>query len=177
MTKKIFSGKFGMICFGMFVSVLMLSSCKKDDNSGPSGPAAEGTIQASVNGKTVTSLKIATFANRISGNLAIQGNTGGTSSEAFSLLITSENGVGTYPIGGGANIANSAAYIKTQIDLSNPGSPKTETWQAPYDATQAGEIKITEISTTNVKGTFNFKAKRSDGNIVDVTNGSFNINF
>lgn len=177
MKRTITTGKFGLVLIGMLMVSMLATSCKKDDNGGPAGSAAEGTIQASVNGKTVKTISLATFAHKVSGNLTIQGNTGGTSSEAFTLLILGENGVGTYPIGGGANISNSASYIKTEINLNNPGSPKTETWQAPYDNTQAGEIKISEISATSVKGTFSFKAKRTDGDIVDITNGSFNVKF
>jgi hypothetical protein len=160
------------------ILILMVSfifSCyKSDDDAGNGGSAAEGTIVAKVDGTTITTLDMVTFANLVSGNLSIQGNTGGTNAKTFTLLIGGINGVGTYPIGGGSNIANSASYIELSGAITNP---QTHTWQAPYDDQQAGEIKITELSDTRVKGTFHYKAKNvlGDQSVKHITEGSFNI--
>jgi len=151
-------------------------SCKSDDDGGGGGSAAEGTVTAKVNGNGFTSVEMATFASINSGTLMVQGNTGGTSSQAIVLQIIGFDGTGTYPIGGGANIYNVASYTETDVDLSNPTNPDVVTWQAPYDDSQVGEINISEVTDTKVKGTFSFQAKNADGNIKNITEGSFNVN-
>lgn len=159
----------------MAVATVSLTSCSKDDDGGSGGGAAQGTIVAKVDGTSVTTIEMATFAHLVSGNLQIQGNTGGTSSKAFMITIIGFDGVGTYPIGGGANIFNIAAYVETEVDLSNPTQPDVTTWQAPYDDTEVGEIKISEITSTHIIGTFKYKAKTEGENYKDITEGSFNI--
>src|SRR5690606_9947542 len=100
-----------------------------------------------------------TFASINSGSIQIQGNTGGTSSKAIVMTIVGYDGVGTYPIGGGANVFTVASYVETEVDLSNPTNPEVVTWSAPYDDSVAGEINISEVTDTKVKGTFSFTAK------------------
>ncbi len=167
-----------LFLFIIIAAGLISSSCKSDDDGGGGGSAANGTITAKVNGSSVTTMKEVTFAYNVSGTLTIQGNTGGTSSKAFSLLINGIDGTGTYPIGGGANIANSASYMEIEVDMSNPQNSITHTWQAPYDSNQVGEINISELTQTNVKGTFSYTAKNvlGDGSTKTITEGSFNVN-
>ena len=158
------------------VVAVSLTSCKKDDDGGGGGDAASGTLKAKVDGSSYTSEPSLT--------MAVQTNSGGTSS----LFITANTmngrnitlsinggfeGVGTYEIGGGANIFVNATYV--EVDASNPTD--AQTWSAPFDDTVAGEISISEISDTSVKGTFNFKGKNSDGSFKNITEGSFNVNF
>lgn len=162
--------------FFMIITAGLISfSCKSDDDGGGGGSAAAGTISAKVDGSNVTTLDMTTAATIQSGSFQIQGNTGGTSSKAFFMTIAVFDGVGTYPIGGGANIFNTASYTETEVDLSNPMDPQMVTWVAPYDDTQVGEINISELTDTNVKGTFSFRAKNEEGNIKNITEGSFNI--
>ncbi|WP_084017513.1 DUF6252 family protein [Moheibacter sediminis] len=169
--------KLNIMMLLLISSAIFTFSCKSDDDGGNAGPAAEGTIVAKVDGTTITTLEMVTFANLVSGTLSIQGNTGGTSSKALTLLINGIDGVGTYPLGGGANIANSASYMEIVVDMSNPMNTQTHTWQAPYDSSQAGEIKISEMTATHVKGTFSFSCKNvnGDNSVKNVTEGSFNI--
>lgn len=167
--------------FYLFTIVLIAASiftfsCKSDDDGGGGGSAAEGTITAKIDGDGFTSVEMATFATISGGSIQIQGNTGGTSSKAIVMTITSYDGVGTYPIGGGANVFNVASYVETEVDLSDPTNPNVVTWAAPYDDTQVGEINISELTDSRIKGTFHFKAKNADGNIKNITEGSFNIN-
>lgn len=171
--------KAGLTILSVCLTSLLLFSCSSDNGSTGPQTAAEGTVTAKVDNSTVTTLTMASFASKVQTTLHIQGNTGGTSAEAFAFVIINVNGAGTYPIGGGANIANSAAYVKTQVDISNPANSKTTTWQAPYDNTKVGEITISEITDAAVKGTFYFKAQdvNGDKSIKDITGGSFNVKF
>lgn len=168
-----------LILLSVCLVSLALLSCGSNDNSTNPSEAAEGVITAKVDGKAITTLSMVTFASKVQTTLHIQGNTGGTSAEAFTFIILNMNGAGTYPIGGGANIANSTSYMKTQVDLSNPANSKTDTWQAPYDNTKAGEVTITEIDDSKVKGTFYFKAQNVNGDksIKSIESGSFNVKF
>ena len=155
----------------------LLTACSKDDDGGTSGPTAEGTITAKVNGNSITTLDMVTFANLSSGTLQIQGNTGGTSSKAFVLTIIGYEGVGSYPLGGGANVFNVASYVETEVDLENPTNPNVQTWNAPFNDSVAGEINISEETETHVIGTFSFEGKNinGDGSMRSITEGSFNI--
>jgi len=161
----------------MMLVVSSLSiSCKSDDDGGGGGSAAAGTISAKVDGSQFNSVEMATFASINSGSIQIQGNTGGTSSKAIVMTIVGYDGVGTYPIGGGANVFTVASYVETEVDLSNPTNPEVVTWSAPYDDSVAGEINISEVTDTKVKGTFSFTAKAEGGSTKTITEGSFNVN-
>lgn len=179
MMKKMF--KIGFLSLLASTIFFTNTSCTSDDDGGGGGTAAAGTITAKVNGSTVTTLNMVTFANQVGSMLSIQGNTGGTSSKAFVLNITSFDGVGTYDIGGGTGglgLAN-ASYTEISVNLSNPMASTTKVWQAPYTGgAKVGEIKISEATATGVKGTFQFSCKNSDDNSTkEVTQGSFNVNF
>lgn len=161
----------------MAVSMVSLSSCKSDDDGGGPGTAAGGTLVATVDGVAFQSLEIssqATIANNGQNLTIIATNSDGN---AFSIIIVGYSGPGTYPIGGGANIFNSASYSETDVDLNNPQNSTTEIWQAPFDDTQVGEINISD-DTDNVIGTFEFSCKNVNGDqsIKDITNGSFDLN-
>lgn len=156
-----------------------LSSCSSDDG-GSGGNAGAGTMKANVGGATVTTLEITTFAVINGPSLSISGNTGGTSSKAFSINIGTYNGVGTYDIGGGAVGFGQAiaSYMEIVVDPSNPTAFESTTWQAPYEGgDKVGEISISEVTSTNIKGTFYYSAQKNSGDnaIIQITEGSFNI--
>ena len=163
---------FNLLLTMMVVVSSFSVSCKSDDDGGGGGPAASGTITAKVDGSSVTTIEMTTAAQLSGGSLMVTGNDGGSSlNKAFMLTIVGIDGTGTYPIGGGANIFNVASYIETDVN-----SLDVVTWQAPYDDSNVGEIHITELTDSHVKGTFSFNAKNADGNIKNITEGSFNVN-
>lgn len=168
---------FFMIAALLFSSAVLTFSCKSDDDGGGGDGAGSGEITAKVDGTTVTSIELTTTASNANGNLMILGNDGGQNpNRAFNLTIVGFDGPGTYPVGGGANIFNVCSY--TETDASNPSNPSAKVWSAPYDNTQVGEIKISEVTSTYVKGTFNFKGKDQEGGTIkNVTEGSFNVKF
>ncbi|GGD14353.1 DUF6252 family protein [Flavobacterium orientale] len=159
-------------------SFSFFTSCSSDDNGGGGGNAAAGTIKAKVDGTNVTTMEMVTLANQVGTMLSIQGNTGGTSSKAFVLNVTTFDGVGTYDIGGtlGLGQAN-ASYTEFNVNLSNPAASETNIWSAPYTGgDKVGEINVSEITATHIKGTFSFSAKNSDDNSMkQITEGSFNV--
>ena len=163
----------------MMTSLVGFTSCSSDDTDGPSN-APSGTLTASVDGVSFTSLEIsssATVANTgSSSNLIIIATNSDGNGFAFTLI--GYNGPGTYPLGGGANIANTGSYTETMVDLANPINSTTEIWQAPFDSTEAGSITITEETSTMVMGNFEFMCKNVNGDqsTKSITNGLFNLN-
>ena len=168
--------------FGLMLTLVMatlLSSCSSDDNGGGGGTAGAGTIKAKVNGSWVTTPELTTAASQSMNFLHIQGTAGDVSSKSFSINIIAFDGVGTYDIGGGSSGlgAANATYNETTVNISNPLASEYSNWNAPYEGgDKVGEITVTEITETNVKGTFFFSAKNTDDNSMkQITEGSFNI--
>lgn len=161
----------------MTVSLVTLTGCSSDDE-GDNGvnTAPSGVLVAKIDGASYQSMEIsssATVANNGQNLVIIATNSEG---KAFSFTVFGYEGAGTYQIGGGSNITNTASY--TETDVSNPQNPSTEIWQAPYDDTQAGSLTITEETDSKVKGTFSVKCKNvnGDNSIKDITEGSFDLN-
>lgn len=170
-TKSLFSAA---LLFVLVISSFSVS-CKSDDDGGSGGSAAEGTITAKVNGSNFTSLEMATSAQMVSAGgtttLMILGSS--MDQNGITLSISALDGTGTYQIGGGANVFVTASY--TEANVNDPMN--SQVWQAPYDDSVAGEISISEISETKVKGTFHYSCKNvNDGSIKNITDGSFNVN-
>ncbi len=158
----------------MMICVLAMPSCKKNEDGGPGGDAAPGTIKAMIDGSSFSSLKMTSVANRINAGgtsiITVQGNE--SSGKAIVLVMNGVDGTGTYSIGGDANISISASY--TEVNISNPTA--TKIWQAPFDSSVAGEVKIAELTNTTIKGTFTFTAKNTmDQSVREVTEGAFNM--
>lgn len=153
--------------------VLTFAACSSDDGGGPVN-AGEGTITASVDGQTVTSDALLTQATVATGQfslLAIQGTN--MNGDGFTLNVTGYDGVGSYEVGGDNSIFAVCTYIDS--DLSNPTDPNL--WTGPYEGgASVGQIVVTEVTDTHIKGTFNFKGQNpDDDSIKDITNGSFNV--
>ncbi|MCK8481347.1 DUF6252 family protein [Psychroserpens algicola] len=164
--------------FVMVGSLLSLTSCSSDDDGGGAGSAGSGVLVAKVDGTSYQSLEIsssATVANGGQNLIIIATNSDG---KAFAFTIFGYEGVGTYPLGGGANIFNTASYTETDVDLNNPQNSTTEIWQAPYDDTMVGELRVSEETDSKVIGTFDFTCKNvgGDQSVKTITDGSFNLN-
>src|SRR5690606_9191312 len=156
--------------------VFTTSSCNKDDDGGGGGGASAGTVKAKINGTSFTSAEISTSgtitnAGGMQTFMLIGSNSSG---KAIAVTIIGFDGEGTYQIGGGANISVSASY--TETDINNPMN--TQVWQAPFDASVAGEISFSEVSDTKAKGTFHFTGKNvnGDNSTKEITEGAFNVN-
>lgn len=153
---------------------ISFTSCKKDDDGGGGSSAGSGTVVAKVDGSNFKSDPIVTSAvisnAQGTSSLLVTGNTMDGRNITLNV-VAGFDGVGTYVIGGGANVFGNASY--TEVDASNPTDAKT--WVAPYDTEVAGEIKISEVTDNNIKGTFNFKGKSAEGTFKTIADGSFNV--
>ena len=160
------------------MSLVTFTSCSSDDDGGGPATAASGVLVAKVDGTTYQSLEIsssATVANNGQNLIIIASNSDGN---AFAFTIIGYDGVGTYPLGGGANIFNSGSYTEIEVDINNPQNSSQEIWQAPYDDTMVGEFRVSEETDTKVIGTFEFTCKNVNGDqsVKTITDGSFNLN-
>jgi hypothetical protein len=167
--------------FGLVLTLalaVIFSSCSGDDDNGGGGSAAAGTIKARVGGANFTSLNMASFAMKqaIGSTYMITLQGSDASGKAIQLILNGVDGqTGTFQIGTETTISAVASY--TELNMSNPMD--SQTWAAPYeDSGVVGSITISEITDTNIKGTFNFRGKNQEGSDTkEVTNGAFNLNF
>ncbi|HMR17968.1 MAG TPA: DUF6252 family protein [Sphingobacterium sp.] len=157
--------------------IMLTTACKKD-SEGDGGSAKAGTIKAKVNGTAFESSAMLSAANRVtvgsSTTVTVQGND--ASGKTIMLIMLGLSEPGTYAIGGagGANLTVTASYV--EVNIANPTA--SQTWQSPYDSSVAGEVTITELSSTGIKGSFRFKGKNNSSDfMVDITDGAFNMNF
>lgn len=167
--------------FGLVLAIALTSlvtSCSSDDSSGGGGNAANGTIKARVGNSNFTSLQLASFATKqATGSvytIILQGSD--ASGKAIQLIMNGVNGLpGTFEISDTSGIVTVGSY--TEVNINNPLN--SQVWAAPYDDSgNVGSVTISEITDTNIKGTFNFTGKNQNGtDTKQVTNGSFDLDF
>lgn len=171
--------KFGILFLATVMSTSIIS-CSGDDNGGSTGggTAAEGTITANVGGANFTSMTQGTTAVKVATGgaytITVQGTDMG--GRQIQLILNGVDGTtGTYEVSDNAGIMAIGNYTEV-----NTTTFTSQTWVAPYENSGvAGSITITEISETNIKGTFNFKARNQENaqDSKEITGGSFNVNF
>ncbi|MFT5892497.1 MAG: hypothetical protein ACI9Y7_002607 [Dokdonia sp.] len=159
------------------ISMVAVVSCKSDDDGGDGGAANSGTVSANVDGVSYESDALGTSIQVINAagieTLTITSNEF-SSSKNITIVVNGLDGEGTYEIGGGANISIVATYI--EANASNPAD--TQIWGAPFSDTVAGEFNVSSFSDTTIQGTFSFTATNTqDNSVVEVTNGSFNLDY
>ncbi len=161
-----------LMLFIMIGSLVTLVGCSSDDDGGDGGNAGAGTMTAKVDGTTVTSIELASQATLVASTstLILQGTD--ANGIGFVITINGYTGTGTYNIDGNTTGFSVAIYIET--DVSNPSN--TQSWQAPYNTSINGSVSVSEETSDNVKGTFEFTGKNANDNSQKViTDGSFNL--
>lgn len=151
--------------------VALAAGCTKDDDN-PVGNGNNNNNTAAMTGKidgTTWKSVVAEVAieNEELDILGVQGD----SSASLSLQFTIGNfhGTGTYQLDGFDN----TAYI---IDLAKGGNMTIYGVDDDPESQTGGELVVTEITTTSIKGTFHFTAVNKLGNETkSVTNGVFTI--
>jgi len=177
------NSKFLTICAIFFSLILTTTSCSSDDDGGGGGgesQAAAGTLRATVDGANFESTATTTSLTII--DLGQQGKSffiTATDLQGRNLTLQvalGYEGEGSYDIGGTNLVFVNATWVV--VDVNDPFNP--ETYVAPYDDDSVrGEMVITSDDGSNVQGTFEFTAKDNMGGstVVNVTNGSFNIDY
>lgn len=164
------------ISIALVLALTTLSSCTSDSSSGGGSSASLGTLKAKVAGSNFTSMTAATFATKnVAGGtttVIVQGSDA-TGKVIQIAVMGSTVAAGTYQI---SDSSISAYAYYSEINL---GTMTSQTWAAPYESSgNVGSITISEITDTNVKGTFTFTGKNETGSDTkQITDGAFNVNF
>jgi hypothetical protein len=150
-----------------FLSVMMLAtiitSCSKSSNN--NGGLANGYLKARVDG-TLKNADLAVTATYTSGVLAMSGRW--TSGGGIDLIIPSytSGATGTFNISSG-NFNTAQVYLSaTPTDVFSANA-----------VTGSGSITISSMSSSKVKGSFQFTGRNSAAATKSVTEGEFEINF
>lgn len=153
---------------------LVFTGCKKDDDGGMGGAAAEGNLTATVNGNSFQSLEGTTAAQETnSGGVRVIAVSAGTiDSENLQMIVQNFDGVGTYSL----NLINIGTYSYLP-DPSNPDPNTVVIYSTATGSGNVGEINISSYSATNVEGTFSFTGYNINdpSDTTTVTNGAFNM--
>ncbi|MGB3591843.1 MAG: DUF6252 family protein [Nonlabens sp.] len=160
------------------VAITAMTSCTSDDDAGGDPAAAvagAGQIVATIDGSVYQSLAAGTTANITNNNgtefLQITSvNLGGEAVTITVIRPTIETAA--YDFDSNLNITATITY--TRIDA---GTFESDSFVAPFmDSGDVGTITITELTSNNIRGTFNAMMSNQDTNqIIDVTGGSFDI--
>jgi len=142
-----------------------MMGCKKDDeenNDNPNNNNPVGSMSLKVDGTSWTA-SLAVVATNSGGLVTVTGSD--SNAHQAQVTIYNVSGTGTYQLGG---------------SMTNPNMGR---WTAGVNPEQtyttslglgSGTVEITELTDTNVAGTFSFTAKNSNGDEVSITEGSFN---
>lgn len=156
------------ISFLFILSLLVFTvSCSSEDeeNSEPDGEY----LSAKVDNETYNSDLSLNYTN-MAGFVTL---TGVSKDQEGVLIQFSDQGTGTYKIGGdGANAMTIASFSTYETTTAR-------VWLAPLDfSINDGEIVVTNFTESNIKGSFSFVGSNdNEGTSVQVTEGKFNINF
>jgi len=147
----------------LLFSALVIFSCSSDDDGDDStipDVVGDGLITARVDDSSFTSTSASTSATVSGINLMIDGSNSNGDRITFTIDNFEE---GSFDLSG-STLEGTGIYLpsgdSTFFSSANPGGE--------------GTLTITELDDTFVSGTFSFvAARRSDGEIFSITNGSF----
>lgn len=152
-----------------FIGFTILSGCSKkdDDNSTPDNNSTPtgNSMNCKVDGNA-WSASLAVVATNTGGVLTVTGSD--SNGKQCQVIIFSPSGTGSYELG------------NTMTNQSNgrwTGSPDPMDTYSTMLGQGAETVEITELTATNVKGTFSFTAKNSASTEVSITEGSFSSTF
>lgn len=147
-------------------------SCSSDDDNG--SPQTEGAITFKVDGQQFATVPMVSYAMISEGVIYISGVTADDIAKTINLSLEGSE-VGTYIIG--ENHLSSGIIMDSIPDETDEEGGSIESWSAPYGNGVNGEVVVTNITSTHVSGTFQFKAKNiyGDQSVRVISEGSFNV--
>ena len=113
-------------------------------------------------------------------NVCYHLNRSGTDSKIITKIGIDQNGRDILEEFKKMNISTAYCQISENSPTSTVEVFLNEENEVSYEIVENvawDEIKVSEVTNTNIKGTFNFKGKNADGSFKDVTEGSFDVNF
>jgi hypothetical protein len=148
----------------VLIAGISFTGCKKEETN-PGGSTGNGSLSLKHAG-SAWSATLSVQAVNTNGILNITGSDSNANQAA--VTVFQPNGAGTYIIGPSGNTGTSGRWTQ--------GIGQTDTYTAS-NLLGSGEIKITELTATKVKGSFFFTAYNTEQNTVQVTEGKFDVNF
>ncbi|HEY0047050.1 MAG TPA: hypothetical protein VGB44_10105 [Flavobacterium sp.] len=154
---------------GIVAMALVVASCSDDDDNGGGGGTPDGYfLTAKVDGNNYSNSEFFEPSVIMQGNmLMIQSSN--NSGDAFQIQIPNYNGVGTYNSG---NNDLTQGYINYSDMLTIPN-------MVSYTSVRGtGQVIITEVSDTEIEGTFTATAienVENSTNDVAITDGKFRV--
>ena len=144
---------------------IVFTSCKKNDDSNPQNPISSGTLSLKHDG-TNWSASLAVVG--VNSNNVVNVTGSDSNGNQASIVIYGASGPGTYKIGGFGNASSQGRWTQ--------GLAQSDTFVANAVLGE-GEVTFDALSESSAKGTFKFTGYNSDKVSVNVTEGSFNVNF
>lgn len=164
--------------FVLSLAVMQLSSCSSDDDSGSGGgDAPAGKVTAKIDGQDFESFGSGAQSGgvfTVTPNSAVLNGIDLNGNAIVITILTNNLQEQAYDMDDANAITVTGAY--TRVDTNDPFNP--DSYAAPYmNSGDVGTITITELTDTNVKGTFEFSPRNQadDTDIVEITDGSFNL--
>jgi len=143
------------------LAMAILGSCKKENNDTPTPTAPATFFKCTIDGSNWSS-NGANVALDIGSTMQISGTT--LTGSSIMLIIQAPFQVGTYIAN--PNTMNTFTYVK-----GFAGSP-----YSTQEGIGQGTLNITAISASKIEGTFQFTGENWDGDVKQITAGSFKTN-
>ena len=154
----------------LFLVLLALSltfSCNKeeddDDNNNNQNNTSNSTMNAEVNGNDWSG-SMSTQASYDSEVLSVTGSNAST--QQLQVVIQNITATGTYELGGNSP-GNTGRWTI--------GTGQNDTYSTMFGG--SGQVEVTALSASGAEGNFSFTALNSNGDDVDVTEGTFDVEF
>jgi len=147
----------------VLISAIFLVSCKKESDTTPAG--SNGTISLSYNGSSWNA-SLGVQAVNSNGVINVTGSDANAHQAAVYLFGVTTTG--TYVVGPNGNSGNSIRWTE--------GIDPKQTYTASF-VLGKGTITVTELSATEIKGTFSGTVYNTDQSSKSITNGKFEAKF
>ncbi|MEZ5084064.1 MAG: DUF6252 family protein [Bacteroidales bacterium] len=134
---------------------------KENNEQNNNQTPTNGAMTCKVNGTSWTA-SLAVVATDENGLLTVTGSD--SNAHQCQVSVFNHTGTGTYSLGGSITNPNLGRWTE--------GLSQNDTYSTMVGL-GSGTLEITELTATNVKGTFSFTAKNGAGTEVSVTEGSF----
>ncbi len=143
-------------------TMILIGSCNKNDDDNP--VAGNGSMSLTVDGSSWTA-SLSVQAVNTNGVINVTGSD--SQAKQAAVVLYNVTSTGTYQIGP-ANPSNMLRWTE--------GVGQTDTYTA-NGIIGSGTVTITELTSSNIKGTFSFTGYNTAGTTKAVTNGKFEANF
>ena len=145
------------------VAGVVFTGCKKTDDN---NPTPGGNSMSLKHDGQAWNASLSVQAVNTNGVVSITGSD--SNANQAQVNIYQPNGPGTYKIGPGNNAGNMGRWTQ--------GTGQTDTYTA-NGVIGSGEVTFTELTDKKAKGTYKFTGYNTEQKKVEVTEGSFDVNF